>query len=166
MASPMPGRGDDFRADYLKPAVEGTVSILAAAKASATVKRVVVTSSVLACMPLGSMNASYLKIKGELMPSSESVHQVVFHFTNKCPLHPEDQSQGLKVDRNMQWPEGFAGHGLKYHASKILAHQATIDWTKKNKPHFSLATLHPSFVLGDSLIQNSAREVSGINALF
>lgn len=66
----------------------------------------------------------------------------------------------------MEWPEGFAGHGLKYHASKILAHQATVDWMKENSPQFSLVTLHPSFVLGHSLIQDSAQEVGGINALF
>lgn len=67
LASPMPGTGEDFKSDYLKPAVEGTESILKAAKASSSVKRVVVTSSVLAVIPLGQMNASDLHIKGELM---------------------------------------------------------------------------------------------------
>ena len=37
---------------------------------------------------------------------------------------------------------------------------------RKNNPQFSLVTLHPSFVLGHSLIQNTAEEVGGINALF
>jgi len=67
LASPMPGKGEDFKSDYLKPAVEGTVSILKAAKAASSVKRVVVTSSVLACIPLGQMNATDLHIKGELL---------------------------------------------------------------------------------------------------
>lgn len=66
LASPMPGKGEDFKLDYLKPAVEGTVSILEAAKASSSVKRVVVTSSVLAVIPLGKINATDLHIKGEL----------------------------------------------------------------------------------------------------
>lgn len=66
----------------------------------------------------------------------------------------------------MQFPEGFAGHGAKYHASKILAHKASVDWVKQNKPNFSLITLHPSFVLGHSLIQTSASDIGGINALF
>lgn len=73
LASPMPGKGDDFKNDYLKPAVEGTVSILKAAKASSSVKRVVVTSSLLACMPLGSMNATDLKLKGRSRSSKEHV---------------------------------------------------------------------------------------------
>lgn len=68
LASPMPGKGVDFQSDYLKPAVEGTVSILQAAKASRSVKRVVITSSVLAVIPLGQMNATDLHIKGELRP--------------------------------------------------------------------------------------------------
>ena len=67
LASPMPGKGEDFQSDYLKPAVEGTESVLEAAKASGSVKRVVVTSSVLAVIPLGQMNATDLYIKGESM---------------------------------------------------------------------------------------------------
>jgi nucleoside-diphosphate-sugar epimerase len=73
LASPMPGKGDDFKEDYLKPAVEGTLSILKAAKASSSVKRVVVTSSFLAVVPLGSMNATDLKLKGTSMISEEYI---------------------------------------------------------------------------------------------
>jgi nucleoside-diphosphate-sugar epimerase len=66
----------------------------------------------------------------------------------------------------MDFPEGAAGGGMKYSASKIMAHQATLDWMKENNPQFSLVTLHPSFVLGHSLIQNSAQDIGGINAMF
>ena len=66
----------------------------------------------------------------------------------------------------MSFPEGFAGHGAKYHASKILAHQATLTWMSSHSPSFSLVTLHPSFVLGHSLVQTSAEDIGGINALF
>lgn len=37
---------------------------------------------------------------------------------------------------------------------------------KGHDPQFSLVTLHPSFVLGHSPIQDSAEDISGINALF
>jgi nucleoside-diphosphate-sugar epimerase len=37
---------------------------------------------------------------------------------------------------------------------------------KQNKPRFSLITLHPSFVMGPSLIRKSAADIDGINALF
>lgn len=65
LASPMPGKGDDFESDYLKPAVQGTEALLNAAKAAPNVKRVVVTASLLSLIPLGTMNATDLHIKGK-----------------------------------------------------------------------------------------------------
>lgn len=64
IASPMPGKGDDFKTDYLRPSVDGTQAILSAARASNSVKRVIITSSVLANIPLGEMNATDLHVKG------------------------------------------------------------------------------------------------------
>ena len=37
---------------------------------------------------------------------------------------------------------------------------------EENNPAFSLVTIHPTFVLGHSLIQKSAFDVGGINGLF
>lgn len=65
LASPMPRKGVDFKEDYMKPAVNGTEELLNAAKTSPSVKRVVVTSSLLACVPLGQMNATDLHVKGK-----------------------------------------------------------------------------------------------------
>jgi nucleoside-diphosphate-sugar epimerase len=88
LASPMPGKGDDFKEDYLKPAVEGTLSILKAAKASSSVKRVVVTSSFLAVVPLGSMNATDLKLKGK----SIALDEYIFSANDSAAdLIPESQ---------------------------------------------------------------------------
>lgn len=64
----------------------------------------------------------------------------------------------------MKFPPGFAGHGLKYQASKILAHQATRTFLKERAPHYTLLTFHPVFVLGPSRIQQSAKEIDGMNA--
>lgn len=64
----------------------------------------------------------------------------------------------------MSFPDGLAGHGLKYQASKILAHQASKNWVKEHQPHFSLITLHPTFVVGPSLIQTSAEDADAINS--
>lgn len=66
----------------------------------------------------------------------------------------------------MQFPEGVVGHALKYQASKILAHQATLQFIKEKNPGFKVITLHPTFVLGHSLIQNSAEKISGGNYMF
>lgn len=65
----------------------------------------------------------------------------------------------------MDLPDNFTGHGVKYAASKILAHQATREFLSKNELHYTLLTFHPTFVLGDSLIQDSADNIDGINRL-
>ena len=56
------------------------------------------------------------------------------------------------------------GRGSFYQTSKILAHQASRDWIVEHKPQFDVITVHPVFVIGPSLIQNSAVEIDGINA--
>jgi nucleoside-diphosphate-sugar epimerase len=67
---------------------------------------------------------------------------------------------------DQDFPPGFDGHGMKYSASKILAHQATQDFQLQEEPKFKLITLHPCFVLGDSLIQKTPNDIDGMNALF
>jgi nucleoside-diphosphate-sugar epimerase len=72
----------------------------------------------------------------------------------------------MLVDPDMDFPtDPTISASLKYHASKILAHRATLDWVQKFKPHFNVITLHPSFVFGGSLTQNTADELSGTNAM-
>ena len=66
----------------------------------------------------------------------------------------------------MAFPEDpMASSGIKYHASKILAHRATLEWASNNSPHFSIITLHPSFVFGRNITQGSAKELDGTNAM-
>jgi len=53
-----------------------------------------------------------------------------------------------------------------YHASKLLANEATWDFWKTNQPHYSLVTLHPAFVFGHNLVQVSAEGIrAGSNAV-
>lgn len=59
---------------------------------------------------------------------------------------------------------GAAG-GLKYHASKILAHRATLSWNTSSAPRYSIITLHPSFVFGANLLQTSPEALDGTNAM-
>lgn len=77
-----------------------------------------------------------------------------------------NSGERLKVDLEQDFPSGPQGYGMKYSASKILAHQATRDFLQKEKPKFKLVTFHPVFVLGDSLIQKSAKDIDGMNAMF
>lgn len=65
LASPMPGGGSDFQTEYLGPAVQSTEAILEAAASVPSVKRVVITSSLLALIPLGSLDVPGLVVKGQ-----------------------------------------------------------------------------------------------------
>ncbi|TAQ89948.1 hypothetical protein B7494_g1731 [Chlorociboria aeruginascens] len=141
LASPMPGKGSDVKTDYVKPAVQGTEQILYAALNYPQIKKVIVMSSCLALMPVDAMGRKENFVKdntGEVIP----------------------------VDLDMSFPAGLTGHGIKYAASKILAHQATRDFLVKENPHYDLITLHPTFVLGHNLVQESAQGLDGVNGLF
>lgn len=69
------------------------------------------------------------------------------------------------MDLEKEVPEDIRS-GAKYQASKILAHQAYRDWVKEHKPSFLVATIHPTFVLGPSLIQRTAEEIDFVNGMF
>jgi nucleoside-diphosphate-sugar epimerase len=64
IASPMPGTGIDFKKEYLNPAVQGTTSVLNAAKKVRTIKRVVIVSSILALVPLDALVTGVMNAKG------------------------------------------------------------------------------------------------------
>jgi UDP-glucose 4-epimerase len=64
LASPMPGKGNDFKEEYLNPAVQGTTAILDAAKKFSTIKRVVIVSSILALVPLDALATGSMNAKG------------------------------------------------------------------------------------------------------
>lgn len=53
-----------------------------------------------------------------------------------------------------------------YVASKIVAHQASLDWAAAHTAAFQLITVHPTFVLGPSLVRKTASDLDGINAWF
>ncbi|KAI7307082.1 NAD(P)-binding protein [Hortaea werneckii] len=166
IASPMPGKGEDFKTDYLRPAMDGTQAILSAARASNSVKRVIITSSVLANIPLGDMNATDLHVKGMWNRLTARWLHTTFTVNSKANFFQEDDSLNIKVDPDMEFPEGMAGDGPKYQASKILAHQAARAMIEKEKPAFPVITIHPVFVLGPTLLERSAKDIGGINAWF
>lgn len=64
LASPMPGKGSDFKQDYLLPAEQGTISLLIAALSVPTIKKVVITSSALSLIPLDSLSKASFLVKG------------------------------------------------------------------------------------------------------
>ncbi|UPL02888.1 hypothetical protein LCI18_013822 [Fusarium solani-melongenae] len=139
LASPMPGKGSDFQSGYVDPAVRGTKAILQAAASAPSVQRVIIVSSILALIPLDGLTKPGLEVH-------------------------ENSNESIPLDANMPFPEGFIGHALKYQASKILAHRATVNWIVENKPGFDLLTLHPALVVGNDMNQADATP-TGMNAL-
>ncbi|KAK1985662.1 NAD dependent epimerase/dehydratase [Colletotrichum cereale] len=141
VASPMPGKGDDFKKDYLAPAEQGTTALLDAAKTIPAIKRIVIVSSILALLPLDVW--------------------ITGNFNGK-----EGLNASIPIDPDMEFPEDpRASAGLKYQASKILAHRSVLEWVPKNKPGFTVITLHPSFVFGRNLTQTSAGVIDGTNGM-
>ncbi|GKT46140.1 ketoreductase azaE [Colletotrichum spaethianum] len=66
----------------------------------------------------------------------------------------------------MDFPDDpFASAGLKYQASKVLAHRSVLEWVPKNQPNFTVVTIHPSFVFGRNLTQTSADGIDGTNGM-
>ncbi|KAF3006018.1 hypothetical protein E8E13_010618 [Curvularia kusanoi] len=158
VASPMPGKGDDFEQGYLQPAVKGTTTLLDTAQGFSTIKRVVIVSSVLSLMPMGAVGATEPIIAKGKCPFP----------LRKPPINTpkEGLNPSLPVDPKMSFPDDpQTAAGLKYHASKILAHRATLEWAATHKPSFNIISLHPSFVFGRSLTQTSAGALDGSNGL-
>ncbi|GFF48699.1 putative uncharacterized oxidoreductase C513.07 [Aspergillus lentulus] len=122
---------------YFGPALKGTTAILKEAAKVSTIKRVVITSSIAALIPLTGI------------PEGGVVR--------------ENNSWDLTVDPNADFtgPDDAATSFTLYHASKLLANNASWDFKNTEKPHFSLVTLHPAYVFGHNHVQTSPEEVQG-----
>ncbi|KAI9766013.1 MAG: hypothetical protein M1840_007020 [Geoglossum simile] len=141
IASPlMAGREvppSQYEAYFVQPAVRGTLGMLEAAKKSRTVRRVVITSSIVALAPLPLLNG---------LERSER------------PVLPTDRLPFV----NGPYKTEFAA----YAASKIAALQEAEMWIRTKNPKFDVVHLHPSFVLGrNDLAMNTREALQGTNAI-
>ncbi|KAK3647046.1 hypothetical protein LTR56_008212 [Elasticomyces elasticus] len=140
VASPIPdsvGADDDFELSLVKPAVQGTLNVLSAAKKSDTVKRVVITSSVVATVPV------------PLLLGQQSTE--VFGPEYRAPAIPAPYNNMAVV---------------AYIASKVAALTAAEDFVKTERPDFDVIHIHPSYVEGrDDLTTTVAGFQSGTNKL-
>ncbi|KAL3482943.1 3-beta hydroxysteroid dehydrogenase/isomerase family protein [Aspergillus germanicus] len=140
VASPLPhGTNPET---YFGPAVSGTTAILKEAAKVSSIKKVVITSSIVAFMPISGL------------PEGGVIK--------------EDNDWDLSVDPNSDFSganDDATGMRL-YHASKLLANKASWDFKKTVNPRFSLVTLHPAFVYGHNPLQKTAQELGGTNGLF
>ncbi|KAJ4410337.1 hypothetical protein N0V82_009241 [Gnomoniopsis sp. IMI 355080] len=124
---------------FIKPAVQGTVSLLEAADRCGSVRRVVITSSMAALIPVSQMEGT------QPMPSHKSVKP-----TDRVPFTPGP------------YHSEFAA----YANSKIAALEAAETWYERERPAFDMIHLHPSFVLGrNDMITTTAGCMKGTNAM-
>ncbi|KAJ4389027.1 hypothetical protein N0V93_006489 [Gnomoniopsis smithogilvyi] len=124
---------------FIKPAVQGTVSLLEAADRCGTVRRVVITSSIAALVPVSHMEGT------EARPSHK-------------PVKP--------TDRVSFTPGPYQSEYAAYANSKIAALEAAESWYERERPAFDVIHLHPSFVLGrNDMVQTAADCMKGTNAM-
>ncbi|KAJ5862333.1 hypothetical protein N7455_006401 [Penicillium solitum] len=141
LASPL-ARGTDQDAIFT-PAVKGTLAVLKEAAKVPSIKKVVITSSIASLIPItGIPEGGVIK---------------------------EDNDWNLNVDSKANFVDSSNPDTTPmtlYRASKLLANNATWEFREAEKPHYSLVTIHPAFVFGTNLVQNSAQEVqTGSNGI-
>lgn len=124
IASPIVLKGEilpeNFQSDLIQPAIAGTVSILKAATQTPTIKRVVITSSIVALI-----HRKYFFDQDTELGS-------VWNFKSRTP-----------VDYG-PFPTDFHA----YNASKVSALEATDAFMRDNKTTFDLVHIDPAFVVG------------------
>ncbi|TID14260.1 NAD dependent epimerase/dehydratase [Venturia nashicola] len=136
----MPGKlpqGQDSHTFFIRPAVRGSIGILSAAKKAGTVRRIIITSSLVAIVPLAQLTGCE---------------------SSSRPIQPTDR---------VEFPEGpYESEFAAYAASKVAALSAAENWMKRQSPSFDLIHLHPSFVLGKNDIATTTREaMQGTNSI-
>ncbi|TVY40843.1 putative uncharacterized oxidoreductase [Lachnellula occidentalis] len=151
IASPIPR--SLVKEEVLTPAVKGTLGILAEAKRVGSVKRVVITSSIVALIPLAGLP------EGGVIKERETNAKK----TNKTILTPaEDNNWDLTVDptADMTQETDFHTSIHLYFASKLLANTASQSFMSTQAPPFTLVTLHPSCVVGHHLLQTHSSQLA------
>ncbi|KAJ9656796.1 hypothetical protein H2198_004684 [Neophaeococcomyces mojaviensis] len=134
VASPIPGGGslltpEELEDAFVVPAIKGTINMLEAAERIPFVRRVIITSSVLA-------QVSISEIVG---PVSDKV----YNETSRTP----DPSGPYQHD------------GVAYMASKILALNAAERWLKEKERRISIVHVHPAFTLGRVELATTREEI-------
>jgi len=140
VASPLPTSGnvvpEKYYEYFVKPALAGTIGMLESAAKSSSVKRVVITSSVVALISFNDLTSP--------------TFSATINADNRTPFVEGPYSSEIEA----------------YGASKIAAFNEAEAWVAQKKPAFDLVHIHPSFVEGrDDLVTTAEAAVSGTNAI-
>ncbi|KAM7184445.1 hypothetical protein V8F20_012229 [Naviculisporaceae sp. PSN 640] len=124
---------------FIQPAVQGTLNLLEAANYGGTVRRVVITSSIVALIPVGQMEGT----------------------ERRDPWNPVSPNDRVPFQQGPYHSE-FAA----YSASKVAALQAAETWMERERPAFDLVHLHPGFVIGrNDAATTTSQALQGTNAV-
>lgn len=127
---------EDFESKLIEPAVKGTLNILYSAFKQPSIKRVVITSSVVA-----------------LSSWRDFVEAETSQTFNEKSRTPDAYGP-------------FGVEFAAYAASKVRALNATERLLDQHKPHFSVVHIHPGFVVGkNELITDAKYITSGTNGV-
>ncbi|KAJ5770048.1 NAD(P)-binding Rossmann-fold containing protein [Penicillium nucicola] len=142
LASPIVLKGEikpeDYESALVEPAVAGTINILKAAINSPSIKRVVITSSVVAMVPM------------EYMFEKEAPAGFLVNCESRLP------------SPSGPYPSDFHA----YNASKIAALNATEAFVRDQKLNFDVVNIHPSFVIGKNELVKDVKDITlGTNAV-
>lgn len=119
---------------YYEPALQGTLSVLRAAKAVSGIKTVVITASV------GVLEAPQ----------------------GKDRAGPKDHASLPPDYEHLPKEANYAGKA--YLVSKILAYKAASDFVRENKVEFSLVRVHPGYITGPhELLESDSEFYTGSN---
>ncbi|KAE8381147.1 hypothetical protein BDV26DRAFT_301952 [Aspergillus bertholletiae] len=118
--------------DLVTPARRGTINILESAAKVSSIKKVVITGSALSLVPLG-----------------EPRNGLIVREDNEITYTLPPESTILTLPPM-----------ARYHASKLAAHKATLDFHSTNPP-FDIITLHPVYVFGRNLVQETTDDLGG-----
>ncbi|CDK25823.1 unnamed protein product [Kuraishia capsulata CBS 1993] len=120
------GLGENNEDVFVKPAKNGTIGILNAAKNYApNVKHVVVTSSLAAVMDYD-------------------------HLKDHSYVHTEESWNP------MDWETAKTNPAYAYCFSKTIAEKSARDFIKTEKPNFTLSTVNPVYVFGPQMFEETA----------
>ncbi|KAK4153253.1 putative NADPH-dependent methylglyoxal reductase GRP2 [Chaetomidium leptoderma] len=144
IASPLASGGNavplsEHERRFIYPAVRGTLNMLEAADRAGSVRRVVITSSFVALVPLEELEGT--RIRDARYPVTAN---------DRIPFSPGP------------YKSEFAA----YAASKVAALQQTEDWLALQRPAFDVVHLHPGFVLGrNEMATTPAQAMQGTNSV-
>ncbi|KAK1760370.1 hypothetical protein QBC47DRAFT_366963 [Echria macrotheca] len=127
---------DEF---FIRPAVQGTINLLEAANFGGQVRRVVITSSIVALVPVDEMEG----------------------LTPRSPLEPVSPN-----DRIPFQPGPYNTTFAAYAASKVASLHHAEAWMARERPAFDVVYLHPGFVLGrNDTATSPAQAMQGTNSV-